>query len=162
FGTDRFAAFGADVTAYVQRYRLTDVRDPRLQHVDPLHDDFLVPREALSYGVELMVRRPPTEHLHGWLSYSLSRSLRAVGGGVIAPSDWDQRHVVNLVAGYRWRRTTLGGRVHVNSGRPYLVGDFRGSELARLPPFWQLDLRVDRRFVFDAFVLEAYADLANA
>ena len=85
-----------------------------------------------------------------------------MGGGVIAPSDWDQRHVVNLVAGYRWRRTTLGGRVHVNSGRPYLVGDFRGSELARLPPFWQLDLRVDRRFVFDAFVLEAYADLANA
>jgi hypothetical protein len=155
--------FEADVTAYVQRYHLTDVRDPRLEHVDPFSDDFLVAREALSYGVELLLRRPATERLHGWISYSLSRSLRAVGGGVIAPSDWDQRHVINVVGGYRWRRTTLGGRVHYNTGRPYTVADLQGgAELLRLPPFYQLDLRVDRRLVFDAFVLEVYAELDNA
>jgi hypothetical protein len=161
-GTARGSAFEADVTAYVQRYRLTDERDPVAEHVDPLSDDFMVAREALSYGAELMVRRPATQRLHGWISYSLSRSLRAVGGGVIAPSDWDQRHVLNLVAGYRWGRTTLGGRVHFNTGRPYVVGNFNGAELLRLPPFYQLDLRVDRRIVFDSFLLEVYAELANA
>jgi hypothetical protein len=81
---------------------------------------------------------------------------------VIAPSDWDQRHVLNLVAGYRLGRNTLGGRIHVNSGRPFLTGDLRSANLERLPPFYQLDLRADRRFVFDAYILEAYVELANA
>jgi hypothetical protein len=161
-GTRALAPVEGDLTVYVQRYRLTDVRDPRVQHVDPLYDDFLVAREALSYGVELMLRRPVSERLHGWLSYSLSRSLRAVGGGVVAPSDWDQRHVFNLVAGYRWNRTTFGGRVHFNTGRPYLIADYSQAYVERLPAFFQLDLRIDRRIVFDAWALELYAELANA
>jgi hypothetical protein len=34
--------------------------------------------------------------------------------------------------------------------------------MARLPPFFQLDLRVDRRFVYDRWVLDAYLELVNA
>jgi TonB family protein len=162
-GTTRlFPGVTLDVTGYIQRYVLTDLRDPRIEAIDPLQDDFLVPRDALSYGVELMVRRPATERLHGWLAYTLSTSQRALGGGVIAPSDWDQRHVVNLVLGYRWGRTTVGGRAHVHTGRPVLVVDSQGPELQRLPPFYQLDLRVDRRMIFDRYALTLYAELVNA
>ena len=103
-GTTRFLGLDASVTGYVQRYVLTDVRDPVLSTaVDPLAEDYLVRRDALTYGAELLVRRALTERLHGWLSYTLSWNERALGlgGGVIGPSDWDQRHVVNLVLGYR-------------------------------------------------------------
>ena len=149
-----------DATSFVQRYVLTDMRDPLLG--DPLLEDFLVRRDALSYGLELMVRRPPGHRLHGWLSYTLSRSLRAFEGGVVGPSDWDQRHVLNLVVGYRWGRTSLGTRFHLNTGRMVPVGNLDPLEMMRLPPFYQLDLRLDRRFVFERWTMDAYIELVNA
>jgi hypothetical protein len=34
--------------------------------------------------------------------------------------------------------------------------------MARLPPFYQLDLRIDRRFIHDSWTLDAYLELVNA
>ena len=162
-GTTRVWGLETSVTGYVQRYFLTDVRDPIItRSFDPLADDYLVRRDALSYGAEFMVRRAPSQRLHGWLAYTLSRNLRALGAGVIGPSDWDQRHVVNLVLGYRAGRYTFGGRAHVHTGRPVLVSSAQGQEFVRLPTFYQVDLRCDRRFTFDKFVLDAYVELVNA
>jgi hypothetical protein len=152
--------FELDATSFVQRYVLSDVRDPQLG--DPLLEDFLVRRQALAYGLELMIRRPPGQRLHGWLSYTLSRSLRAFEGGVVGPSDWDQRHVLNLVVGYRWGRTTLGTRFHLHTGRLVPIGNLDPLEMERLPPFYQLDLRLDRRFIFERWSLDAYIELVNA
>jgi hypothetical protein len=160
--TRRFAGFELGLTGYVQRYVLTDLRDPPPIGIDPLSDDFLVRRDALSYGVEVLARRPLSERLHGWLSYTLSNNLRALGGGAIGPSDWDQRHILNLVVGYRAGRTTFGGRAHLNTGRPYLVSRTAGESFERLPPFYQVDLRIDRRVLFDKFVLNFYVELVNA
>ena len=158
-GTKRYLGLEANLTGYLQRYVLTDIRDPSFStSIDPLADDFLVRRDALSYGFEVLVRRPPSERLYGWLSYTLSWNLRAFGGGVIGPSDWDQRHVLNLVLGYRLGRYSVGGRAHYNTGRPVLVG----GDFQRLPPFYQIDLRADRRFVFNRFSMEVYLELVNA
>ena len=66
------------------------------------------------------------------VSYTLSQNLRALGNGVIAPSDWDQRHTLNLVLGYRRGRTTLGGRAHLNTGRPVLVRGNQAESFVRL------------------------------
>jgi hypothetical protein len=162
-GTRRFWDLDASATGYVQRYVLTDVRDPSVvQNADPLAADYLVRRDALSYGLELMIRRASTERLNGWLAYTLSNNQRALGGGVIGPSDWDQRHVFNLVLGYRVGSYTVGGRVHVNTGRPVLVNGAQGQEFVRLPAFYQIDLRCDRRFLFDRFALDGYIELVNA
>jgi hypothetical protein len=149
-----------DATSFVQRYVLTDIRDPEFG--DPLLDDFLIRRDGLSYGLELMLRRPPGEPLYGWLAYTLSRSLRAFEGGVVGPSDWDQRHVLNLVLGYRWGRTTLGGRFHLHTGRLVQLRNVSPLEMSRLPAFHQLDLRIERRFIHDRWVLDAYLELVNA
>jgi hypothetical protein len=66
--------------------------------------------------------------------------------------------VLNLVLGYRLGRYSFGGRAHYNTGRPVLVaGDFQ-----RLPSFFQIDLRADRRFVFNRFSMEVYFELVNA
>jgi hypothetical protein len=149
-----------DTNVYVQRYVLTDLRDP--DNGDYLVDDFLVRRDALSYGVEVMLRRPFTSRLSGWLAYTLSRSLRAFEGGAIGPSDWDQRHILNLVASYRFGRYTIGGRAHYNTGRPVKVKDLVPVQYQRLPAFYQIDLRVERRSTFDKFTMHLYLELVNA
>jgi len=161
-GTGRVPGMEIEVTGYIQRYVLTDLRDPALIDPDPLAADFLVRRDARSYGMEVMLRRPPSERLHGWLAYTLSQNQRALGGGVIGPSDWDQRHIVNLVVGYRLGRYTLGVRGHYNSGQPVLINGTQAEAFVRLPSFYQLDVRAERRFLFDAFTLDVYAEVVNA
>lgn len=159
--TQPASGFEVEATGYVQRFVLTDLRDPTLTNHDPLAADFLARRDGRSYGLELMLRRPEAERLHGWLSYTLSKSERALGRGVVGPSDWDQRHILNAVVGYRLRTYTLGARVHVNTGRPVLLQGSDAEVFVRLPTFYQLDLRVERKFVFDAFTLHAYAEIVN-
>jgi hypothetical protein len=161
-GTHRLHWLDVEVTGYIQRYVLTDLRDPALINPDPLASDFLVRRDARSYGLECMLRRPATHRLHGWLSYTLSQNQRALGGGVIGPSDWDQRHIVNAVIGYRLGRYTLGARGHLNTGRPVLVNGGQAERFVRLPAFYQLDLRAERRFLFDTFTLDVYLEVVNA
>lgn len=150
----------ADATAFLQRYVLTDVRDPR--NGDPLLDDVLIRRDALAYGLEVMLRRPSTAPVYGWLAYTLSRSLRAFEGGVVAPSDWDQRHILNLVVGWRFGRNTLGARLHWHTGRLNRVDNAALPYFERLPSFYQLDVRYERRFTFDRFTVDLYAEAVNA
>jgi len=150
-----------DGSLFYQRLHVTDMRSSL--SLDPQERDFLEPREGESYGAEIIIRRPMRHHFYGWLSYTLSRSLRVVDG-VIAPSDWDQRHVLNLVAGYRLPRGyAVSGRFHYNTGRPYPLYDFHTGlvDYQRLPAFPQLDLRGDKRFVFDRYVMDAYVELVN-
>jgi hypothetical protein len=161
FGTRRVPGVEVEVTGYIQRYVLTDLRDPALINPDPLASDFLVRRDARSYGMEILIRRPASERLHGWISYTLSQSQRALGG-VIGPSDWDQRHILNAVLGYRLGRYELGARGHLNTGRPVLVNGGQAETFVRLPTFYQLDLRAERRILFDTFTLNAYVELVNA
>ena len=161
-GVEHRSPLGLEIeaTSFVSRGVLSDVRDPEFG--DPLLNDFLIRREALAYGAELMIRRPSHHRVHGWLSYTLSRSLRAFEGGVVGPSDFDQRHTLNLVTSLRWGRTTLGGRLHFHTGRQVKIQDLEPLEMARLPSFYQLDLRVARRAIFDRFVLDVYLELVNA
>jgi len=160
-GTRHVPGVEVEVTGYLQRYVLTDLRDPALLNPDPLASDFLIRRDARSYGLEVMIRRPASERLNGWISYTLSQSQRALGG-VIGPSDWDQRHILNAVLGYRLGLTTLGARGHLNTGRPVLVSGGQAESFVRLPTFYQLDLRAERRILFDAFTLNVYIELVNA
>jgi hypothetical protein len=160
--TKHFAATELSVTGFVQSLVLTELRNPTTTDPDPLADDFLARRDALAYGVELLARRPLTQRLHGWISYTLSQSLRAYGGGAIGPGDWDERHVLNLVLSYLIGGNTLGVRAHYNTGRPYFLYDTGGDQYQRLPAYYQLDLRADRRILYDKFTLDLYAELENA
>ncbi|HJX66418.1 MAG TPA: TonB-dependent receptor [Polyangia bacterium] len=156
------ADLSLDTTVFYQRLHVTDVRNSL--SLDPQARDFLEPREGESYGFEIMLRRPMRHRLYGWLSYTLSRSLRVVDG-VIAPSDWDQRHVLNLVTGYRLPHGyAASARFHYNTGRPYPIYDprFGWVNYQRIPAFPQLDLRGDKRFVFDRYLMDVYVEVVNA
>ena len=152
-----------DTSLFYQRLHLTDLKNSLIP--DPEARDLLEPREGESYGLELLIRRPIKHRLYGWLAYTLSRSLRVVDG-IVVPSDWDQRHIVNLVVGYRWPRNySTSFRFHYNSGRPYPLYNKGTTDVdgyINLPGFPQLDLRADKRFIFDSFVLDAYLELVNS
>jgi hypothetical protein len=153
--------FTAGITGYAARLRLTDVRDIDLMTIDPGAPDFLVSRRGRAYGAELLVRKADRGRLFGWIAYTLSWSLREDDSGVFGRSDWDQRHIFNAVAGYRLRGGySVGARVHFNTGR-YAPVIGSGGEYQQLPAFYQLDLRAERRIVFDRFVMSLYADFAN-
>ena len=130
-----------------------DVREPT----------FLEMRRGRGTGAELLLRVADQARVHGWLGYTLSWSVREFDG-VDAPSDWDQRHIVNLVAAARLGRGySVGGRFHYGSGRPYPVRTpLQTVEYQRLPAFWQVDLRADKRMIFDRYRLDLFLELANA
>jgi hypothetical protein len=160
------SVFAVEATAFYQRMRLTDLRELNLRMLNPLRGNFLEQRAGNSYGLELLARLPAEARLHGWLAYTLSRSTREMSG-VSGPSAWDQRHIFNLVADYRFRSGyTMGTRVHFHSGRylpildDYPTGN-RTAQQQRLPGFFELDLRADRRFRFDRFLMDVYVEVAN-
>jgi hypothetical protein len=119
------------------------------------------PTHGIAYGVEVLLRRPLSKRLSGWLSYTLSRSTRdqhfltPSGGDVQATvaSDYDRTHVLNAILAYdlgrRWR---AGGRFVFFTGTPY------SSMLGNLPlppyndqrtsPFYRVDVRLEKRWPF--------------
>ncbi len=151
-----------NVTAYYQRLRVTDVRNIDLANPQPTGADFLVSRLGRAYGIELLLRRADAGRLFGWIAYTLSWSQRYDDTGVLGRSDWDERHILNLVSGYRiGRATTVGLGFHLNTGRWAPVIDSPAGDYQQIPLYYQIDLRAERRFVFDRFVMDLYADFEN-
>jgi hypothetical protein len=124
--------------------------------------------DGAGYGLELLLRRQ-TGRVSGWLSYTLSRSERQFSCG-LAPSDFDQTHVLNLVVQVRlpWR-LMAGARLNIATGRPYTLlqadianATFTGSRNnQRLPTYVQLDLRIDREWVFQRWALAVFLEALN-
>ncbi len=128
-----------------------------------------------SVGAELLLRRRLGQSLFGWLSYGLSRSNRTLATGKTIPFEFDQRHVLNAVMSWEvGRNWTVGGVFHFNTGRPYTptFADQCGltyyeertgaPNSARLPSHWRVDLRVQKREVFDTWFFDFYIDFFNA
>src|SRR5205814_10420543 len=91
-----------DATAFYQRLHLTDLQSLFL--AEPETAPLVEVRDGRSYGLEVMLRRPAGKRLYGWLAYTLSKSERLIGYfRERVASDWDQRHILNLVVGYRLR-----------------------------------------------------------
>ncbi len=125
------------------------------------------PARGIAYGLEVLLRRPLTKRLTGWLAYTLSRSVRREhfitlsGGDALAKvvSDNDRTHVLNAILAYdlgrRWR---AGGRFLFLSGTPYstLAGNVPAPPYnnRRTPPFYRVDVRVEKRWPFakDGFI----------
>lgn len=102
-------------------------------------------------GLEVLVRRKLTERLTGWVSYTLSNTERDAfnqGHWIRVLSQYDRPHVANLVLaadlGKRWR---AGARLLAYSGLPYSTTTGTvGVPNAREPPFFRLDLRLEKKW----------------
>ena len=132
-----------------------------------------------AYGTELLIRYKPDARFFGWLAYTLSRSERRDGpGDPIYLSQFDQTHILTILGSYRLGRGwELGARFRLVSGNPYTPSTYGfydenlGSYLAltsyplngsRLPPFHQLDVRIDKTWKYKNNVkLSMYLDIQN-
>ncbi len=130
-----------------------------------------------AYGVELLLRHALTKNFFGWIAYSLSRVERDFYGGTQwGPSQYDQPHNLVIVASYKLPLDFIVGlKLRYTSGpltRPIsaAIYDANGNYFfpiqsplysRRLPDFFQLDLRIDKRFVFQDWVFAVYLDVQN-
>ena len=118
-----------------------------------------------SYGMELMLRRHKGRFT-GWVSYTLSRAERAFSCG-LRPADYDQPHVLNTVGQIRlpWN-LMIGARFFYSTGRPVTIlkppdGSATVRNADRLPDTFQLDLRIDREWLFKSFALDVFIEAVN-
>jgi hypothetical protein len=128
-----------------------------------------------SFGVSVVGRRDLAIGVHGWITYTLSRSERWISGGPSRLLDYDQTHVLTAIASREWRAWTFGARLRYATGMPRtpVTGSFFDARdgvaeplfgpqnSTRLPSFLQLDARVDRTFVAGRARITLYLDVQN-
>jgi outer membrane receptor protein involved in Fe transport len=138
------------------------------------------------YGGELLIKKKPDrdcprflklEKCFGWVSYTLMRSERQDGPGKAwRLFDFDQTHILTIILSGAWKKGwEFGFRFRLASGNPTTVlsgGIYDADTDAyigipgtrnaeRLPLFHQLDLRVDKKWVFKKWMLSLYLDIQN-
>ncbi len=128
-------------------------------------------------GFELVARHDFHNNFTGWLAYTLSRAERRDSGSQdYRLFDFDQTHILTAVANYSLPRNwQVGARMRVVTGNPRtpvvdsvfnsvadrydpVYGDVNSD---RNPTFHQLDLRVDKRWVYESWMLGVYIDVQN-
>jgi hypothetical protein len=121
--------------------------------------------DGQAYGMEVMARKT-AGRFTGWIAYTLSRTERMFSCG-LRPADYDQTHVLNVVAQVRlpWN-LIAGARLLVQTGRPVTVlepPDGRSTKRnnTRLPDYAQLDIRVDREWIFKKWALSLFLEIVN-
>ncbi len=138
---------------------------------------FVSEGEGRAYGGEVLIRHYPHNRFFGWLAYTLSRSerLNALTGNYDT-YQFDQTHILTLVAGYNLPANwDISARFRLTTGNPQtpVIGGVFNSDAneyqriqgqpfsERAATFHQLDLRIDKKFVFDSWILGAYLDIQN-
>lgn len=131
-----------------------------------------------AYGFEVLARHYPANKFFGWVAYTLSRSERRdPETGEWTVFEYDQTHIFSAVAGYNlpWN-VDVSARFRLVTGNPEtpVVGSVWNADQDSYSPiygepnsirsdtFHQLDLRVDKEFVFNTWRLGVYLDVINA
>jgi hypothetical protein len=108
-------------------------------------------------------------------SYTYLKSRRRDPDNGTYPSEFDQTHNLNLIAAYDLARWSFSSRLRFVTGGPYtpIVGGIfdsdndvyapiRGAFYSdRFDDFFQLDFRVDRKFIYRTWILSGYLDIQN-
>ena len=134
-----------------------------------------------SYGVELFLQQKLSSSIYGLVSYTFVRSEFEDKNGDYVASSWDNRHVLNITAGKKFNKNwELGAKFRFLGGSPYTPYDIEQSSKKTVWDVTQsgvndwdllnterngnshgLDLRVDKRWFFKKWALNAYLDLQN-
>jgi len=114
-----------------------------------------------SYGLELLVKKQQGK-LTGWVSYTLSRSMRQIPGindGIAYPSSYDRTHNISLVVNYelnkRWNLSTnwvylSGNPTSYPIAKYNVMGNsvfyYSARNSNRIPDYHRLDLSITYDF----------------
>jgi TonB family protein len=132
-----------------------------------------------AWGLEVLLRHEVTRQFFGWVAYTLNRSeARRAGDSPYVLTEFDQTHILTTVGNYRLPHGfEVGARFRYVTGRPTtplqhrydwydadanrFASTFGEPFSARERPFHQLDLRVDKSFLFQSWTLGVYLDVQN-
>ncbi len=135
--------------------------------------------EGESYGLELFAQQKLNKSLYFTGSYTLFWSKFSNQNGQLIASAWDNRHLLSLLAGYKFNRNwELGLKYRWQGGVPYTPLDLDASRAnyasigtgvldnsrlntLRLGNFSQLDLRIDKKWNFKRATLDVFVDIQN-
>lgn len=123
-------------------------------------------------GWSAFVQRRTANGLTGWIGYSWSTARVRDGAlGISYPSDFDQRHTVNVFGSYRLRPSVnLSAKWLYGSGFPlhgFFTGELRSAFLSsernrlRMPAYQRADFRVNKAFIRDRWQLTLFAEVIN-
>jgi hypothetical protein len=134
-----------------------------------------------AYGFEVLVRNADFYKFNVIMTYTFVRSEFTDYEGKYIPSAWDNRHLINVTLGRKFKKNwEVGVKWRFAGGTPYTPWDEDKSSLVtawdaqgrgyldfqqfntlRLTSFNQLDLRVDKGFYFNKWSLMLYLDIQN-
>jgi TonB family protein len=169
----------ADVQGYYnQQWDIPRARSPADINPDSKEENpkgYFADEKGRMYGLELMLKHDQGKHFFGWIAYSLSRSERwDPHTNKYSLYPMDQTHNIQLIGNFRlpsfWE---VGFRMRYVTGNPTtpIAGISYNEDLAtfvrkngeinsaRMDPFVQLDLRIDKKFTFKNWMFSVYLDI---
>ena len=127
--------------------------------------------------MEVSTRHELANRFFGWLAYTLSRAERKpYGEDDFQLFEFDQTHILNVMGAYQLPRNwEVSARFRLVSGNIYtpITGavfsddeneyePIRGEiNSARVGTFHQLDFRIDKKWIYENWMLNAYLDIQN-
>jgi len=134
-----------------------------------------------TYGIEFLAQKRTLNNFYGIIAYTFGYSKFSNGNEKMLPSSWDSRHILTLTTGkYFGKNWNIGARFRLQSGLPETPYDLQRSALVSI---WninngpvqnfaqlnslrgnvahQLDIRVEKKWIFKKWQLTAYVDVVN-
>ncbi len=142
----------------------------------PLAEALVQDGVGRSYGAQILLRQELWKGFFGWITYSVSRSERRNHpGSAWRLFDYDQTHVLTLIASYEYKGWVFGTRLRYATGMPrtrvtgalYDVRSdryqpvFGNQNTLRIPDFVQLDVRIEKTWTRKRVQINAYLDVQN-
>jgi len=134
-----------------------------------------------SYGIELLAQQKMSSSIYGILSATYYRSRFEDKNEQLISSSWDNRFILNMTAGKKFKNNIeLGFKYRYSGGSPYTpvdiinssnrgiwdinqrgVLDYNLLNTQRLNGAHVLDVRIDKKWFFKSWSINAYIDIEN-
>lgn len=132
-----------------------------------------------TYGIEFFAQKKLTQKFFGIFSYTFYRSLYSDAAGKLAASSWDNRHLLSITWGYKFKRNwELGLKFRYQGGAPFTPFDENLSRLnylsqgtgtfdyarlnsLRLGSFNSSDIRIDKKWNLRRATIDLFLDVTN-
>lgn len=134
-----------------------------------------------SYGLEILMQQKLSSSIYGILSYTYVRSEFQDKNGKYIPAAWDNRHILNITAGKKFKNNwEVGLKFRFLGGSPYTPYNI---ELSSIKSVWDvtqqgildwnqlnqsrnsnshgLDIRIDKKWFFSKWTINTYLDIQN-
>ena len=134
-----------------------------------------------SYGMEFLAQQKLSSSIYGIMSFTYYKSEFEDKNQQYTPSAWDNRYILNVTAGKKFKNNIeIGVKFRYSGGAPYTPLDLATSSIKgvwdvnqqgvlnyellntqRLKNIHGLDIRIDKKWFFKKWSLNAYLDVEN-